>query len=154
MSRKSAAGDLVRRAADDVPPATQEHLAHLLTATGGPIDTSEIPETKGRASRVQRDDSGRMAQVRPGLIRQAILEALKQREMTRYQLWRDARTLCPTLNQSAVCEYLRGQRDIGVLYVEALLEAAGLVVSPLLVRPRKAGKAAASGRRAGKVDAV
>jgi hypothetical protein len=35
----------------------------------------------------------------------------------------------PTLSQSAVYEYLRGQRDIGVASVEALMAAAELQVT-------------------------
>jgi hypothetical protein len=49
--------------------------------------------------------------------------------MTRYELWKRARAHCPTISESAVYEYLRGQRQIGVAYVEALMRAAGVVVA-------------------------
>jgi hypothetical protein len=155
MSRKSAASNLVRRAPGDIPPATPGHLAQLLTAMDGPVDTSEISETRGHATRIHRNASGRLPRPRPSPIRQAILEALKRRGTTRYQLWKEARTHCPTLNQSAVYEYLRGQRDIGVPYVEALLKAGGLVVRPHSpVPPRKPRKAVSGNRRATQATVV
>ncbi len=138
MPRKSAAGSLVRRSADDTPPPAPDHLTHLLGAMGGPVDTSEVPETTGRPRRVKRDASGRLPVRRESPIRSAILAELERRGMTRYQLWQEARAHCPTLPQSAVYEYLRGHRDVGVAYIEALLEAAGLVVGP-----RKSQKAPA-----------
>jgi hypothetical protein len=49
--------------------------------------------------------------------------------MTRYRLWQKAQAQCRTLSQSAVYEYLRGERDIGVTYVEALMAASGVKVS-------------------------
>lgn len=142
MPRKSAASDVVRRSADANPPADPGHLAHLLKAMAGPVDTSEIPETRGRTSRVRRDASGRLPQGRPSPIRTAILESLGRQGMTRYRLWHKAHVHCSTLTQSAVYEYLRGQRDIGVPYVEALLEAAGLTISP-----RKASRGRVAARR-------
>ena len=59
--------------------------------------------------------------------------------MTRYELWQAARVHCPRLPASAVYEFLRGQREIGLPYAEAILEAAGLVVAP-----RKATRRAAA----------
>ena len=60
--------------------------------------------------------------------------------MTRYRLWKAAQAICPKLPQSAVYEFLRGQRDIGVQYAEALTRAAGLRLAPIgpvkAVRPR------------------
>ena len=49
--------------------------------------------------------------------------------MTRYELWKSAREHCATLPQSAVYEYLRGQREIGLPYAEALMAAVGLGVT-------------------------
>ncbi len=48
--------------------------------------------------------------------------------MTRYELWKKARAHCGTLSRSAVYEYLRGVRDIGVEYAEALMTAANLKI--------------------------
>src|ERR1700722_13809441 len=125
MPKQSAASNLVRRSAGEIPPATPEHLNHLLAAMDESVNTSEIPETKGPARRVKRDASGRLPKKPESPIRSAILAALERRQMTRYQLWQEARAHSETLSQSAVYEYLRGQRDIGVPYVEALMKAAG-----------------------------
>jgi hypothetical protein len=48
--------------------------------------------------------------------------------MTRYELWKKARAHCRTLSRSAVYEYLRGARDIGVEFAEALMMASNLRV--------------------------
>ena len=132
MPKKNASRGVVRRSAGNIPSTSPAHLSDLLAAMDGPIDTSDIPETKGTAARVRRDESGKLPQRRPSPIREAILAELGRRKMTRYQLWQEARAHCPTLPQSAVYEFLRGQRDIGLSYVDALLLAAGLVV----MRPR------------------
>ncbi len=133
MPKKSAAGKLVRRRADQIRPTTKKDLARLLDAMEGPIDTSDIPEMKGPIRRIKRDAQGRLPQPLPELrdspVRRAILAELGRREMTRYELWKEARAHCPRLPQSAVYEYLRGQRNIGLNYAEALLQAMGLVIS-------------------------
>jgi hypothetical protein len=101
----------------------------------GPIDTGDIPESRGPVSRVPRDAQGGLPQPLPHLrdspIRRAIRAELGRRQMTRYQLWKAARAHCPTVTQSAVYEFLRGQRDISLKYAEALLKATGLGVAPL-----------------------
>lgn len=130
MPRKSAASHVVRRSAKSLPKTTEGDLARLRSAMGGEIDTAEIPESKGAPSRVKRDASGRMGtKQRPSLIREAILKELGRRQMTRYELWKSAREHCATLPQSAVYEYLRGQREIGLPYAEALMAAVGLGVT-------------------------
>jgi hypothetical protein len=48
--------------------------------------------------------------------------------MSRRQLWREARKYCATLPESAVYEFLAGTRQIGLAYIEALLEAMNLKV--------------------------
>jgi hypothetical protein len=48
--------------------------------------------------------------------------------MTRYELWKRAKKHCRTLPDSAVYEFLLGQRAIGVDYCEALLKALDLEV--------------------------
>jgi hypothetical protein len=50
--------------------------------------------------------------------------------ISRNDLWKAARKKCPSLPESAVYEFLRGQRQIGVAYIDALLLALGLVVTP------------------------
>jgi hypothetical protein len=67
----------------------------------------------------------------PDLFRDAILARLGELGMNRGQLYRKARQRCPTLSESAVYEYLRGQRDVKSAYLAAMLEAAGLTVRPV-----------------------
>ena len=130
MPSRSAAGKLVRRSAAEIPAPTAADLSRLRAGRDGPVDTSDIPEAKGPVRRVQRDAEGRLPQGQESPIRRAILAELERRQMTRYQLWREARAYCATLPQSAVYEYLRGQRAIGLPYAEALLQGLGLVVGP------------------------
>ena len=63
--------------------------------------------------------------------------------MTRYQLWKKAHAHCETLSASAVYDYLRGVRDIGIEYAEALMEAANLKV---IGRGRSSPKRATMGQ--------
>jgi hypothetical protein len=134
MPRKSAnpETDMVRMKASEVPPTTPEQMAELVAAVDDPIDTSDIPEQTGPIRRLVRDADGRLPRPLPEFraspIRRAILAELERRQMTRYQLWQAAREHCPRLPSSAVYEYLRGQRDIGVPYAEALMQAVGLMV--------------------------
>jgi hypothetical protein len=61
--------------------------------------------------------------------------------MTRYTLWKKARAHHKGLSESAVYEYLRGARDLGIASVEALMKAANLKVVPQKTNfeaPRKA----------------
>ena len=93
-----------------------------------PVQTDDIPELKGTESAVCRDAAGNLPRGQLGPVRRAILESLDDRGMTRYELWKKARAHCGTLSRSAVYEYLRGVRDIGVEYAEALMMAADLRV--------------------------
>jgi hypothetical protein len=130
MPRNSVASHVVRRSARSLPKTTEGDLARLRSAMEGEIDTAEIPEAKGAPARVKRDASGRIAKKkRPSLIREAILKELGRRQMTRYELWKAARDHCAILPQSAVYESLRGQREIGLPYAEALMAAVGLGVT-------------------------
>jgi len=110
-----------------------------------PIDTSEMPPVKRLGARVERDASGELQEKPLGKIREAILSSLGSHQMTRYELWKKARAIRPTLSESAVYEYLRGQRDIGVASAEAMMAAAKLKVTP----QKPAGKAAHSQRGQG-----
>ena len=90
------------------------------------IDTSDIPETRvGGAKSVGHTQGGEH-----GLLRQAILSELGHRQLTRYELWKKARHFCPNLPESAVYEFLRGTRQVGVVYVEAMLQALSLRIRP------------------------
>jgi hypothetical protein len=77
---------------------------------------------------VHRDASGNLPRRQLGPVRQAILESLDDHGMTRYELWKKARGHHGTLSRSAVYEYLRGVRDIGIESAEALMMAANLKV--------------------------
>jgi hypothetical protein len=102
-----------------------------------PVRTDDIPELTGTETPVSRDEFGKLPVRRLGPLRRAILESLDAHEMTRYELWKKARAQCATLSRSAVYEYLRGARDIGVEYAEALMMAANLkVVGERRTRPK------------------
>lgn len=93
------------------------------------IDTSEIPERRpGGTMRARRSPEGRPTAPPESAIRDAIRRELGLRQITRYELWKRARVHCPTLSESAVYEFLRGERQIGLEYVEALLVAVDLEV--------------------------
>jgi hypothetical protein len=82
-------------------------------------------------NRVVRNALGRLPAKPLSSIRDAILCTLATHGITRYELWKRARTLCPTLPESAVYEFLRGQRAISVTYCESLLSALDLGIAPL-----------------------
>jgi hypothetical protein len=129
MPRKSAANDVVRMKAADVPVVTPGELAELHAAMAGPVDTSDIPEARGPIGRLKRDTAGRLPR-RKSPIRDALLMSLDRLGMTRYRLWIEARKHCQTLPRSAVYEYIDGQREIRLPYAEALMLAAGLMPMP------------------------
>ncbi len=140
MKKPSSKGNsLVSRSASEIPKPTPEHLAKLRAAMECPINTSDIPEIKQLGLRLKRDASGRLQKKPLGLIRKTILSALGHHQMTRYRLWQKAKAQCPTLSQSAVYEYLRGRRDIGVKYAEALIAVSGVKVS--VAKPAEKPKA-------------
>src|SRR5271166_75865 len=120
MRKKSAKSKIVIKNAEDVSAATEADLARLHQAMGGPIDTSEIRERKGRFNRLGRDSTGRLP-TRNSIVRDAIVRELKHLKMTPYRLWKEARTHCPTLSQSAVHEFIKGQRQLELPYAEALM---------------------------------
>ena len=128
MPKQSKAGRLIRMSAGEGNRATARDLAHLRETMRRPVQTDDIPELTGTEPPVLRDAAGHLPKRRLGPVRQAILESLGDRGMTRYELWKKARAHCGTLSRSAVYEYLRGVRDIGVEYAEALMMAAELQV--------------------------
>ncbi len=128
MPKQSKAGRLIRISAGEGNRATARDLARLKDTMKRPVQTDDIPELKGTEPPVCRDASGNLPKRRLGPVRQAILESLDDHGMTRYELWKKARAHCGTLSRSAVYEYLRGVRDIGVEYAESLMMAADLIV--------------------------
>ena len=135
MKKKSAEGRQIRRSASEIATATPNDLTRLRKAMAGRVDTSEIPELLPGSARAQRDAAGHRPTPAASPIREAILRELETQQLTRYQLWKRARIHCPTLPESAVYEFLRGQRQIGLQYVEALMAAASLTVQHQ--RPRR-----------------
>jgi len=128
MARRSQKSRTVRISAAEVPTASRQALARLRAAMESPIDTSEIPEGRPGSARARRAAAGARPPVVPSRIRDAILSELGRQAITRYELWKRARAFCPTLSESAVYEFLRGQRQIGLSYVEALMAAVGVSV--------------------------
>jgi hypothetical protein len=128
MPKQSETGKLVTIAAKDLPTPTAEDMARLEAAMDIPVESGEDDEFPWDGPEVQRDASGRILRQPLGQLREAILASLDDYRMTRYQLWKNAHAHCGTLTASAVYEYLRGTRNIGSEYVEALLEAAKLKV--------------------------
>jgi hypothetical protein len=107
-----------------------------------PVESSEELES-GRlvGPEVRRDATGRILKRPLGLLRAAILASLDLHKMTRYELWKKAHARCESLSASAVYEYLRGDREIGSEYMEALIEAAKLEVVNLGSRAKGPGTA-------------
>ena len=120
---------MVYKSAGEGPRTPPEELERLAAIRDEDIDTSDIPEWDGEIrDPVRRDANGRLIEPDPGPIARAILKQLGRLRMTRYALWKAARERCPTLSQSAVYGFLRGDRDIGVAYLEAILGTLGLTV--------------------------
>jgi hypothetical protein len=142
MPKKSGTSKTLHKSAADVSRASAADIARLRKAMSGPIDTSEIPERRGSFTRVRRDAAGTLP--RRSMIRDVVLRELQRRGMTPYRLWKEAQLHCPTLSQSAVHEFLKGQRQIELPYAEALLAALNLVVVRRKDPPGK--KAAGAGR--------
>ena len=120
---------MVYKSAGEGPRTSPEELERLAAIRDEDIDDSDIPAWDGAIrDPVRRDAFGRLIEPDPGPIARAILRELGRRRMTRYALWQAARERCPTLSQSAVYGFLRGDRDIGVTYLEAILGTLGLTV--------------------------
>jgi hypothetical protein len=135
MKKKSPAAEpkrrsrVVRKSASDIAPPTVRELERLRRLMERDIDTSDLPERQpGHATRARRTPEGRPFTPPASAIRDAIRRELGRLQITRYELWKRARAHCPTLPESAVYEFLRGERQIGLEYVEALLAAVDLEV--------------------------
>ena len=124
MSKKSLARKIVRKSAGEIPPPSRKDLERLRAAMQGKIDTGEIPERK-RFHRLKRDADGRLPP-KKSIIREAVAREMQHRHLTVYQLWQMGRAHYPTLSQAAVHEFLKGQRQLELPSVEALLAAVHL----------------------------
>jgi hypothetical protein len=103
-------------------------MERLRRAMEQPVSPEEDEGLPPASDRVIRDADGKLPKKPPSPIRDAILAELGRRHMTRYQLWKAARETCSQLPESAVYEFLRGQRQIGVEYIEAMLGALELEI--------------------------
>jgi hypothetical protein len=128
MPKRSAGDRPIQIAADKIPVRTPQELARLNAAMRRPVKPSEEREWDELGPKVRRDADGNIVRRPLGPIGRAILASLDRHKMTRYELWKKAHARCDTLSASAVYEYLRGTRNIGSEYVEALIEAARLKV--------------------------
>ena len=140
MPKKLAASKPVHHGPGHVPKVSAAEVARLVANIGGPVDTSDIPEHKGPLRPVKRDANGHLPEPLPEVARQPDPScyprpAWSPRDESLSAL--EKGEAAARLPRSAVYEYLRGQRSIGVTYIEALIEAAGLAVSP--VATKKAG---------------
>ncbi len=128
MPKKPKVGEIVRISAGEGHSTMAQDVARLKETMRRPVQTDDIPELKGTEPPVYRDAAGNLPKRQLGPVRRAILESLDDHGMTRYALWKKARAHCRTLSRSAVYEYLRGVRDIGIESAEALMMAANLTV--------------------------
>src|SRR5713101_1097696 len=124
MSKKSVTSKIVRKSAGEIPPASTADLDRLRAAMQGSIDSGEIPERR-KFHRLKRDASGRLPP-KKSIIREAVARQMQHLHLTVYRLWQLARAHYPTLSQSAVHEFLKGQRQLELPSVEALLAAVHL----------------------------
>ena len=134
MPKQSATSNTVRLSANAVPPSTKGDLARLREAAKGRIDTSEIPEAQS-FEHLERDANGSLPS-RKSIIRDAVAKEVKRRHLTVYRFWKLARAFSPSLSQSAVHEFLKGQRQLELQSIEALLAAAQLRVVSRPTRSR------------------
>ena len=131
---KNSEDKIVRRKAGEIPKTSPEDMARMLAIRDEDIDTSDIPERTGARRRLRRVQDVRLARPR-SVIRESIVAAMAEREMTAYSLCKAAKLYCPTISETAVGEFLKGERSIGLMYVEALLVAADLIVARNPRRP-------------------
>jgi hypothetical protein len=126
MAKKSRGPTLVRKSASEIPAASPADLDRLRAAMRSGIDTSEIAERQ-EFHRLQRDAEGELPPSK-SIIWEAVQREIKQRHLTVYRLWQMARMHYHTLSQAAVHEFLKGQRQLELPSVEALLAAVDLDV--------------------------
>jgi hypothetical protein len=135
MSKKLVVSKTVRKSAGQILPATRADLDRLRAAMQGNIDTGEIAERR-KFHRLKREASGRLP-ARKSIIREAVARQMQDLHLTVYRLWQLARAHYPSLSQSAVHEFLKGQRHLELPSVEALLAAVHLRVVKRRVAKRR-----------------
>jgi hypothetical protein len=143
MPKKSAGGKITRKTAAEIPRASKGDLDRLRAAMHGDIDTSEIAERR-EFQRLHRDASGKLSP-RRSVIRDAVMREMKRLDLSVYRLWQLGRVHYLPLSQSAVHEFLKGERQLELPSVEALLAAVNLHV--VRSGSAKKGRLARSGKR-------
>jgi hypothetical protein len=128
MAKRSATGRTVRKRAADIPAATSSDLNRLRAAMRAPVDMSEIPERRRFVS-LKRGPDGSLPP-RRSIIREAVQREMRRLHLTAYRLWKMARAHYPVLSQSAVHEFLKGERQLELPSAEALLAAVQLRLVP------------------------
>jgi hypothetical protein len=116
----------VRKSAAEIQPASAADLDRLRAAMQSSIDTAEIPERR-KFQRLKRDARGNVPP-RKSMIRDAVVREMHARQISVYRLWQLARVHYPALSQAAIHEFLKGQRQLELPSVEALLAAVNLQV--------------------------
>lgn len=129
MSRKSPKERIVRRTPAQVKRSTPLELTRLAARASEPVDTSDIRERRGPCARVVRSPGGRIVRPQSSILRAAILAEVKKSGISGHELWKRARQYCETIPESAVYEFLAGKRQVGLAYLDAMLEAMELTVS-------------------------
>ena len=109
---KNLEGKIVRRKVSKVRRTTPERLAEIEDIPDEAIDFSDIPELAG-GQRLYRDENGRLPK-RGSIIRETIAAAVASREMTNYARWKAAKEHCPTITETVIGQFLKGQRSIGI----------------------------------------
>jgi hypothetical protein len=140
---KNLEDETIRMTSEEIPATTAEELARMLAIPDEAIDTSDIPERRGPRRRLQRDGDGRLPG-RQGVIRETIAAAMAERDLTVYALWKEAKAHCPTISETAVGDFLKGRRSIGIDYLEAIMHALGLTIVPIGSIPAAHGHHAAT----------
>ena len=130
MSRRLREQHVVRKSAKRIRRSTPAELVRLASRADEPVDTSDIPERVDPCNRVVRDADGRIVKPQQSPLRSAILAEVHRRGISGHRLWKEARAYCDTIPESAVYEFLAGKRQIGLAYLDAMLEAMDLTVSP------------------------
>ncbi len=124
MSKRPLQPKISRKVAAEIPRASKADLDRLHAARKCDIDTGEIPEL-AKFQRLNRDDNGNLPPKR-SMIGEAVAQEMERHHLTAYRLWQLARLHYPPLSQSAVHEFLKGQRQLEPPSIEALLAAVKL----------------------------
>lgn len=138
MRKKLTTDKAVRKSSGDVHLPAPADLARLRIAMSKRVDTSDIADVSKRP-RLRRDATGKIPP-RRSIIREAVAREMKKQRLTVYRLWQLARRTYPPLSQSAVHEFLKGQRQLELPSIEALLVAIDLRIESAPKTNRLSGR--------------